>query len=127
MRKIVAKLAALSFVRSALEEEAGLDAFRQPPTPRIILGMVLIGASYLIGWPVVGLLAALSAYYKAPLLVAVGGPLVYGLSHLVFLAGMYLAGAKYTWIFFRWLTRKAMLKLMRRFPAAPPPKHHPAG
>jgi hypothetical protein len=42
----------------------------------------------------------------------VGGPLTYGLSHLVFLLGMYLCGAVYSLIFLRWLTRVSMEKLL---------------
>jgi len=42
----------------------------------------------------------------------VGGPLTYGLSHLVFLVGMYLSGATYSLIFLRWLTRVTMEKLL---------------
>jgi hypothetical protein len=34
--------------------------------------------------------------------------------------GMYLAGARYSWIFLRWLTRVAMLKLFKRYPDAAP-------
>ncbi|MBN2591427.1 MAG: hypothetical protein JXA96_16295 [Sedimentisphaerales bacterium] len=37
---------------------------------------------------------------------------MYGLSHLVFIIGMYLSGAKYSMIFLRWATRKAMQKLL---------------
>jgi hypothetical protein len=46
------------------------------------------------------------------LVVIVGGPLTYGLSHLVFLLGMYLCGAVYSLIFLRWLTRVSMEKLL---------------
>ena len=39
--------------------------------------------------------------------------MVYGLSHLVFLAGMYLSGAEYTAIFLRWLTRVSVERLLK--------------
>ena len=61
----------------------------------------------------VALLGALSIYFSRPLLVVIGGPAVYIFSHLLFLLGMYLAGMRYSWIVFRWLTRITMLKLMR--------------
>ena len=44
--------------------------------------------------------------------VGVGGPFAYGLSHLVFLLGMYLSGSFYALIFLRWFTRVAMEKLL---------------
>jgi hypothetical protein len=34
---------------------------------------------------------------------------------------MYLAGAHYSLIFLRWLTRVTMLKLFKRYPDAVPP------
>jgi hypothetical protein len=34
------------------------------------------------------------------------------IAHLVFLAGMYLAGGKYVMVFFRWATRVTLEKLM---------------
>jgi hypothetical protein len=56
----------------------------------------------------------LAVYLQKPLVAIIGGPLTYGLSHLVFLAGMYLAGAEYTRIFLRWATRMAVEKFMHR-------------
>ena len=35
-------------------------------------------------------------------ILVIGGPLVYGLSHLVFLAGMYLAGRDYAAAYLKW-------------------------
>ena len=101
----IEKIAKTKFVQTAVEEKADLSAFRERPTTRIILGLSAIGISYIIGWPAVAFLGALSVYFKEPLIVAIGGPVTYGLSHLVFILGMYLAGAKYTRIFLRWAAR----------------------
>jgi len=57
-------------------------------------------------------LGILSIKMHKPWLVVVGGPMTYGLSHLVFLLGMYLCGAVYSQIFLRWLTRISMEKLL---------------
>jgi hypothetical protein len=121
IQKVVAKLAATRFVRSALAENADLSAFKQKPSLKVVLGVSAIGLSYIIGWPLITLLGILAVYYELPALVLLGGPVAYGLSHLVFLLGMYLAGAHYSWIFLRWLTRVAMLKLFKRYPDAVPP------
>ncbi|MBN2438286.1 MAG: hypothetical protein JXL20_06750 [Deltaproteobacteria bacterium] len=50
-------------------------------------------------------MAALVLYLQEPLVAIIGGPLTDGLSHLVFMAGMYLAWAKYSAIYMRWATR----------------------
>lgn len=118
---LVARVAAKRFVRQALADNADLSAFKGKPTLKVTLGIAAIVISYIIGWPAVALLGFLAAYYGRPAIVVVGGPLIYGMSHLVFLLGMYLAGARYTWIFLRWLTRVTMLKLLKRYPAAAPP------
>ncbi len=118
---LVARVAATRFVRQALADNADLSAFKGKPSLKVIAGITAIVISYIIGWPAVALLGFLAAYYGRPAIVVVGGPLIYGLSHLVFLLGMYLAGARYTWIFLRWLTRVTMLKLLKRYPAAAPP------
>lgn len=113
--KIVIKFANTPYVRNVITEKADLTAFKQKPTARILFGVFLIVFSYIIGWPAVAALAALAIYLHEPLVGIIGGPLTYGLSHLVFLAGMYLSGAKYSAIFLRWATRIVMEKLMQKY------------
>ncbi len=125
MQRLVAKLASTRFVRNVMEEEADLSAFKQKPSVKVVLGVGAIALSYAIGWPLIALLGALSVYYQEPIIVLLGGPAAYGLSHLTFILGMYLAGARYSWIFLRWLTRITMLKLLKRFPNATPPGSFP--
>ena len=108
---IINKIAETRYVRSAIEDKADLSGFKKKPSVRVIVGISVIGFSYVIGWPAVGALGLLSIYLDQPLIVAIGGPLVYGLSHLVFILGMYLAGADYTKIFLRWATRVTVEKL----------------
>lgn len=110
---LIEKIAKTKFVRSAVEEKADLSAFRERPTLRIILGVSAICVSYIIGWPAVAVLATLSIYFKKPLIVAIGGPVTYALSHLLFILGMYLAGAKYTRIFLRWAARVLVEKFSK--------------
>jgi len=104
-KKCILWLAAIDFVRSAIAERADLSAFRDKPTARILLGVALIGLSFLLGWPAVAALGVLSLHWQTPWIVVIGGPLTYGFSHLVFLVGMYLSGATYSLIFCRWLAR----------------------
>jgi hypothetical protein len=112
IKHMINRIAETRYVRSAIEERADLAAFKQKPTKRIIIGLIVIAISYTIGWPGVGALTILSVTFREPRLVIIGGPLIYGLSHLVFILGMYLAGAEYTKIFFRWATRVGIGKLL---------------
>jgi len=107
-KKGILWVAATDFVRSAIADRADLSAFSERPTARVLLGVLLIGLSFLLGWPAVAALGVLSLYWETPWIVVIGGPLVYGFSHLVFLAGMYLSGAVYSMIFCRWLVRVTM-------------------
>jgi hypothetical protein len=109
------RLAQTAYVRRAMEDQADLSAFRERPSVRVIAGVGAILFSYVIGWPLIGFLGTAAVYWNLPLLAVIGGPAVYGLSHLVFSFGMYLAGAKYSMIFFRWATRVAMEKLLARY------------
>jgi len=112
IKRIAHGLAQTKFASKAINERADLGAFKQKPTARNFLGIVLMCCSYIIGWPAVGLIGALSIYWRDPLLIAIGAPLLLITAHLVFLLGMYLAGGKYLMVFFRWATRITLEKLM---------------
>ena len=110
---IIQKIVETRYVRSAIEDKADLSTFKKKPSVRVVIGISIIGFSYIIGWPAVGALGMLSIYLEKPLIVAIGGPLTYGLSHLVFMLGMYLAGADYARIFLRWATRVTVEKFQK--------------
>lgn len=124
IKKIVLRLSRTRFVHSAIVDRADLSAFRRRPDLRVVSGVSAIALSYVLGWPLIALLGIAAVHYGNAAIVAVGGPLAYGLSHLVFLLGMYLAGAKYSHIFLRWAVARGMIRLLRRYglplPAAPP-------
>lgn len=100
------------YVRSAIEEQADLSAFKEKPTFRILAGVFAISFSFVLGWPTIALLGFLSLRLGSVWIAAVGGPLAYALSHLVFMLGMYLSGTVYSLIFLRWLTRICMERLL---------------
>jgi hypothetical protein len=110
-------LARTRFGREAMEEKTDLSLLRVRPTARFRLGLVLIGFSYVIGWPAVGLLAWIAYHLGEPLILAIGGPVMYGLSNLVFWVGSWLAGARYVGIFLRWATRKVIETIAGRPPS----------
>jgi hypothetical protein len=65
----------------------------QPPSPRRrLLGVALVAASYLLGWPAVALAGVLAARLGEPLLIAVGGPALLAVAHVAFAVGSWLAG-----------------------------------
>jgi hypothetical protein len=112
---LVRRLARIRFVRTAMAENADLSAFKARPDFRVIAGVSAIAFSYVIGWPLISLLGGAAVHYRNAAIAVVGGPAVYGLSHLVFLLGMYLAGARYSHIFLKWATRVAVQRLMLRY------------
>lgn len=114
MGTIAGRVARTRFAREAVADKADLGPFREKPGGRVIAGIVLMGFSYVIGWPAVALLGAVAIYLREPLIVIIGGPLTYGLSHLVFLAGLYLAGAEYGYALARWATRRFVEKYAGR-------------
>jgi len=112
IRDSIFKVSDTAFVRAAMEEQADLSAFKEKPTPLVIAGVLTIILSFILGWPAVTMFGILAVKLHNPWIAAVGGPLTYGLSHLVFMLGMYLSGALYSLIFFRWLTRVTMERLL---------------
>jgi hypothetical protein len=79
-----------SMVRRALATPVPPLLLRRPPS-RVVLGLALIGASYVVGWPAIAALGAIAAWLKAPQLL-LGAPALYGLSWLVFAGGLALIG-----------------------------------
>lgn len=104
--------------RKALNEPGDLGLFKQRPSPGVILGLVLLGVSYLIGWPFVGLTAVLAAYYREPLILLIGGPAAYGLSWVVFGVSMLLLGVhsyREAAILGHYLTRHFLVKYLTSY------------
>jgi len=80
------------FVQRALNTPPD-PIFRQRPAPRIIAGLVLLVASFLVAWPAITVLGTVAGWLGQPKLL-LGAPLLYGLSWLVFAIGMALIGSK---------------------------------
>lgn len=113
-RFLARKLASTAYVRRAIEKQATLDACMTSPSPRFLFGVGMVLFSFVIGWPMVALFGVLSAYSHAPALLIVGSAF-YGLSHLVWMFGMYLAGRnciKYADAVASFLLRKAVEKVL---------------
>ena len=118
-RHIGRRIAQTAFVRQAIAERADLSAFKQPPTLRILAGVSAIIFSFVMCWPAISALGGVAVYLQKPLLVAIGGPVLYGLSHLCFIGGMALSGEKYTRILLRWLVRVRFEKYLSEEQTSP--------
>lgn len=102
------------FARDAIDDHADLSEIKDIPTVKNYAGIFLMCFSYILGFPAIGLLGALSMYWREPKLIMIGGPLLFIIAHLVFLAGMILAGGKYLRVFFRWAIRVTLEKLIEK-------------
>jgi hypothetical protein len=111
LKSIVRRIEATAWMRNAMNNDDVLHIFREKPAGQVYLGMGLILVSYVIGWPAVAMMGVMAFYVGEPLILAIGGPLFYGLSHLVFLAGLYLAGKRYAIALAHWASRKALARL----------------
>ena len=114
IKKLANCIAKSKFASKAIDDRADLSAFKGNLTAKNYVGIFLICFSYILGLPAIGLFGALSIYWNEPKLIIIGGPLLLVIAHLVFLAGMYLAGGKYLMVFFRWATRVTLEKLIEK-------------
>jgi hypothetical protein len=92
-KKIAQYLTGKKYIIKILENPADLSEFKERPTPRLITGLILMGFSYVIGWPAVAALGVLAVWVKEPLIAIIGCPTIYGLSHVVFIIGAWLSRA----------------------------------
>jgi hypothetical protein len=92
-KKIAQYLAGKKYVKEMLDHPADLSEFNERMTPRLITGLILMGLSYIIGWPAVAALSFLAVWFKEPLIAIIGCPATYALSCVVFIVGAWLSRA----------------------------------
>ena len=92
-RKIAEYITGKKCIKEILKTPADLSEFHKRPTPRLITGLILMGLSYVIGWPAVAALSALAVWSREPMIAIIGCPTTYGLSYVVFIVGAWLARA----------------------------------
>lgn len=110
-RKISQYLTGKKFIINILENPADLSEFKERPTPRVITGLILMGFSYVIGWPAVAALGIVTVWLKEPLIAIIGCPTIYGLSHVVFIVGAWLSRAPH---YMGTLVRYTIQRLLRK-------------
>jgi len=72
----------------------------------------MIAFSYVIGLPAVVAMGIIAVWIREPLVLVIGGPLIYAVSTIVFIIGIEMAGKKYFRVFSRWLTRVVLEKIL---------------
>jgi hypothetical protein len=66
--------------------------------------------SFLISLPALAFLTYLSVKLTKPIIIAVGGPVVFILVHIMFGVGVYLAGNNYALEILHWATKRFLQK-----------------
>jgi hypothetical protein len=109
------RLARVPWIAGAIREGADLSAFRQRPPLRLVVGLSLVGLSYVTCWPLIAVLGYLALRWQQPLWLVIGGPAAYGLSCLIFSTGVFVAGKNmlhFGHLFGRWLARTVTMRMM---------------
>jgi hypothetical protein len=112
IKKTALYFAQKEFCRSAINEHADLSIFKEKLSAAVIAGLILITISYIIGIPAVFIIGGIAAWLKNPKFGVIGIPLIYGLSWLLLMLGLYLAGPKYGKAFSRWTVRVILEKIL---------------
>ncbi|PKN73700.1 MAG: hypothetical protein CVU52_07060 [Deltaproteobacteria bacterium HGW-Deltaproteobacteria-10] len=112
LKKIAHYFARKSFCRKAIDEHADLSAFREKLTRPMVVGLFLIALSYAIGLPTVIAFSVIATSMHQPLIGIIGGALIYGISTLLFIVGIKMAGMKFLVAINRWLVRIILEKIL---------------
>jgi hypothetical protein len=101
------------FARDAIEDRADLSPFKEKPSARLVIGLMILALSLILGWPVVAALGVAAVWVGDPYIVLIGGTAIYGFSWLLWAFSMYITGQesiKYGRIFLRWAVRRLVEK-----------------
>jgi hypothetical protein len=112
IKKTALYFARKEFCRAAIHEHADLSIFEKKLTATVIIGLILIAFSNLIGLPAVFIIGGIAAWLEKPMLAFIGMPLIYGISWLLLMLGVYLAGPKYGKALSRWAARVILEKIL---------------
>ena len=110
LRSFARKLAQTKFGQKSLTKQDGLSILKQQPDKRVYVGLALMVMSFLIGLPALAFLSYLSVKMSKPMTIAIGGPVVFLLVHIMFGAGVYMAGQNYAVNLLQWATKRFLQK-----------------
>ena len=110
IRSLACRIARTKFGQKSLSNPDRLSILKQQPGKRVYVGLVLMAISFLLGLPALAFLSYLSVKLSKPMTIAVGGPVVIILVHIVFGLGVYLAGQNYASKVLQWATKRFLQK-----------------
>jgi hypothetical protein len=110
LRSLARRIAQTKFGQKSLGNPDGLSILKQQPGKRAYVGLVLMAISLLFGLPALAFLSYLSVKLSKPMTIAVGGPAVIILVHIMFGVGVYLAGQNYASKALQWITKRFLQK-----------------
>ena len=110
LKSFARRLAQTRFGQKSLTQPNGLSILKQQPGTRVYVGIVLMAMSFLISLPALAFLSYLSVKLSQPMTIAVGGPVVILLVHILFGVGVYLAGQNYAVKLLQWATKRFLQK-----------------
>ena len=110
LRSFARKMAQTKFGKKSLSNPDGLSILKQQPSKRVYVGLILMVMSFLLGLPALAFLSYLAVKLSKPLTIAIGGPAVIILVHIVFGVGVYLAGQNYGSKVLQWVAKRFLQK-----------------
>jgi len=110
LRSFARKLEQTKFGQKSLTKPDGLSTLKQKPGMRVYVGLVLMAMSFLIALPALAFLSYLAVKLSKPMTIAVGGPVVILLVHIMFGVGVYLAGHNFASEVLQWATKRFLQK-----------------
>ena len=110
LKSFAFRLAKTKFGQTSLARSENLHILMPKPSIRVYVGLVLLAISCLISLPTLALLGYLSLNMGKPIIIAVGGPVVFILVHIMFGLGVYLAGQNYAIEILHWATKRFLKK-----------------
>jgi len=112
VKKTALYFARKEFCRDAIDKHADLSVFEAKLSAAVITGLILIAVSYPIGLPAVFILGVIAVWSGKPMIGVIGIPLTYGISWVLFMLGLYLAGPRYGRAISRWAVRVILEKIL---------------
>jgi uncharacterized membrane protein len=112
IKKVARHFAQKKYCQSAINNRADLSVFQEKLTFPMVVGILMLVFSYIIGLPAVVFLAALALWFNKPLIGIIGGPLIYGISTLLSIIGIKLAGWKHIKALCAWITRVLLERIL---------------
>jgi len=112
IKKSALYFARKEFCRAAINDHADLSIFKKKLTGTVITGLIIIFISYFLGIPAAFIVGVIAAWLHSPAFGVIGIPLAYGLSWLLLMLGIYLAGPQYGRALSRFVVRVILEKIL---------------